>query len=451
MYRTMSFVILGLLAWGCADSPTTASRSKVSAEVGSHHQLSLARNSNAPFDAAMARVADRVPGFGGMYYDRDGKPVAYLMDVTKASVLKDAIIAELGAMPGFADSPMQVRTGAFDVRDLVLWRQELEPNLNWRSISFTQIAPSINRVNVGVQTPGDSDVVRAAANTLGIPSGALRITVAPSAIHLATTINDRVRPVMGGLEIGNAPAVGYPSYSCTLGIPVEKSGSSQIYFMTNSHCSPTVGGVDAGFYMYQLLTPSSDSIGIESDDPAWTSMTGCPAGYGCRYSDAALYRSLVPSTDAAFATIARTGGYPPSGTSWGTNGSFTLTPDTNFTITGELPDSWLVPGQLYQKIGKTTGWTSGYIWSAANGDPYDGSCVTIQHGSISGQYMLCQYVGSAYLQDGDSGSPVFIRATTSTVNFLGIAWGWLTVGTTNGSIFSTIGGVRNDLGSLVTH
>jgi hypothetical protein len=118
----------------------------------------------------------------------------------------------------------------------------------------------------------------------------------------------------------------------------------------------------------------------------------------------------------------------------------------------------MVAGQLYQKIGVTTGYTSGYIWSAANGDPMDGNCQfdaypadPFVHGSGGSKVLLCDYIGSTYVAPGDSGSPVFIRSTPPGVYFLGLIWGTCQFGGVDCSRWNTIEQIKNDLGALVTH
>jgi len=418
--------------------------------------LAQAAKSAHHFDAAMARIADRVPGFGGLYIDKAGQPVAYLKDASRMSELAAVLVSELGSnAPAIANRTLRILYADFDVRELALWRVALEHQIDWSTVSFTQVAFSINRVHIGVKTQADVLPIQAAAARIGIPLAAVRISVLPVDLAPITTLSSRIRPIVGGLIVGTAPPGGTPAHSCSVGLPMKKFGSNQLYFLTAAHCGDSLGYAD-NIQMWQHTILSADTIGRESDDlPFTTADSNCPNSpiqYYCRYSDAALYRSSLPSDSVAFGTIAQTVNYPASGT-WGTAGSDSII--GNFTIASDGPDTWLVPGQLYQKMGYSTGWTSGYILSIANGDAYDGSCTLFAYpvnaaikGSGGGKYLLCQFVGNTYAQAGDSGSPVFFRATTSTVYFLGILWG---ITNQNQSVFGSFDDLQEDFGAIVTH
>jgi hypothetical protein len=93
-----------------------------------------------------------------------------------------------------------------------------------------------------------------------------------------------------------------------------------------------------------------------------------------------------------------------------------------------------------EKVGRTTGWTSGQVTH---------TCVHIPHQN-SDWKLLCQH-GAGYARgSGDSGSPVFSRVNMQSdeVRLLGIHWG------VNNELgvawFSPMSGVKHDLGSMQT-
>lgn len=124
-----------------------------------------------------------------------------------------------------------------------------------------------------------------------------------------------------------------------------------------------------------------------------------------------------------------------------TNGSFDQT--ATFTNISEVADSnWIAAdlGNLYvHKVGWRTGWT----WGA-----FSRSCVNIGAG---GGVLLCQQFSYTYANGGDSGSPAFwwLCCGTNQTGLVGIVHGAIVE--SNEMAFSTIAGVKNDLGALITY
>src|SRR5262249_8412103 len=100
-------------------------------------------------------------------------------------------------------------------------------------------------------------------------------------------------------------------------------------------------------------------------------------------------------------------------------------------------------GETVDKVGRTTGWTSGAI---------SNTCTDIDvvndDGSDSGMTILCQTLVSAVDDHGDSGSPVFeFNPATGAAEFEGILWGGNSTHTT--FVFSPVSGIQKELGSFV--
>lgn len=160
-------------------------------------------------------------------------------------------------------------------------------------------------------------------------------------------------------------------------------------------------------YFQVDATESDDLIGVELEDPPPFAGTlgpyACPPGQTCRLSDAALFDYVTD--DAAPATIARTN-------------SRTRYRDANvldeMKIDGELnivgKELFALQGLPLQKIGRTTGWTFGFV---------EDTCTDIRPGG-SPYFILCSSKVSMGGLRGDSGSPVFFQETTSDVRLAGI-------------------------------
>lgn len=240
--------------------------------------------------------------------------------------------------------------------------------------------------------------------------------------------------------------------NCSIAANVRLSGdNTHEYFLTAGHCTGTdnapsgMFGPNHGAIVYQPdSTAGSTAIATEYANPTGrTGLSGCPSGYTCKYSDAALFQ-YINSSRSNFAYIARDSTFSST---LGVAGSrFRV---DSFHVVGEIPEANLlaadtVPGQYdtwMHKVGFKTGWTWGQVTS---------TCRTLQYPTTS-QAMLCQYVVTAEDDFGDSGAPTFWWVCCSGPNQ---AWlgGILSSGYENAFyFFSSISGIKNDIANLVTY
>ena len=89
-------------------------------------------------------------------------------------------------------------------------------------------------------------------------------------VKLAATLQDRIRPVVGGLQIN------FPGFLCTHGFNALRN--SQRSFITNSHCTNIQGGNQSTPYWQPTSGIAPAQIATEVADPAYTTGGGCPAG-----------------------------------------------------------------------------------------------------------------------------------------------------------------------------
>ena len=393
-----------LLASACSDTtqPTSPSDAKVGFDP-----------LQQPEDP-VALVRD-IPGFGGFFFDRDGAPTVYLRDVSARAQVERALGPWL-ATQGVGAAPLRVRRADYDWASLERWQGRATGRaLAMRGAVWVDADEARNRVTLGVERGTPAAELRSAIARLGVPSAAVVVEeVQP--VRLAATLRDRVRPVVGSLQIN------FPGFLCTLGFNATRSG--QRSFITNSHCTNTQGGSEGTPYWQPTQSLASAQIATEVADPAYTTGGGCPSGRRCRRSDAARAR-YASGTTSTLGSIARTSG--------ANNRSLAIT--GNFRIAAEGGAS---VGQTVHKIGRTTGWTRGLV---------SNTCVNV---NVSGSNItqLCQALVSAGVGSGDSGAPVFRRqGTGSNVTLVGILWGG------SGSslyVFSPISNIEAELGALST-
>jgi hypothetical protein len=360
-----------------------------------------------------------IPGFGGFFFDREGVPTVYLRDVSARAQVERALGPWLAAQ-GVRAANLQVRRADYDWASLERWQGWVTGRvLAMRGAVSVDADEARNRVTIGIERGMPVAQVRSAVARTGVPLDAVVIEETEP-VRLMATLRDRIRPVVGALQINFDPPDTPGSLVCTLGFNAIRNG--QRSFITNSHCTNTQGGNESTPYWQPTQGAAPTRIATEVADPAYTAGGGCPSGRRCRRSDAARAR-YASGTTSTLGRIARTSG--------ANNGSLTITGSFRITAEGSA-----IVGQQVHKIGRTTGWTRGSV---------TGTCVNTP---VSDIIQLCQTWVSAEVGAGDSGSPVFRRqGTTNNVTLVGILWGG------SGStlyIFSPISNIETELGALRT-
>lgn len=269
----------------------------------------------------------------------------------------------------------------------------------------------------GVENAGVARGVQNALTRLGIPATRYDVQLTDPIHFMSDNLRSEHRPVVAGIQLH------WSSYVCTLGFSVDHAGGRS--FITNSHCTDKQGTTGNTQYNQPSRTASPEAIAFEAHDPAYWKGGECSRGKNCRYSDAA--RALYVAGVESQARIAKTTGL----------NSGSLTVNGHFSITGQDNTSTTFSGTM-QKVGRTTGWTSGDVTD---------TCVTV---NVSGSniQLLCQTIvrnpGTVIVQGGDSGSPVFTGS--SGVTLRGILWGGNSAGDL--FVFSPFKSVQDELGPL---
>jgi hypothetical protein len=376
-------------------------------------EISLVQQAvQAPDVEVLART---IPGFGGFYLDDKGVPTVYLTDMGQRGAAEAALGAYAGAR-GFRPADIRVLQGDYTYKELDRWFTRVSPEvLAVTGTVFTDLDEATNRVLVGVENAQAAVAVKGVAARLGLPRKAMVVNeVEP--IHFMATLRDRVRPVVGGLQIN------FSNFLCTLGFNAVDGTENS--FVTASHCTTVQGGVDNAAQYWQPLSSVAESfIGTEVEDPAYFTGGVCPDSRRCRYSDAA--RASYPSGVT----------FTPGGIARTTRAKGSITIDGSFTVTAESGTNPLV-GERVHKVGRTTGWTRGRV---------SNTCVTVNvFGSDITQ--LCQAIVDAGVGAGDSGSPVFSGSTN--VTLYGVLWGGNFSGTS--FVYSPLNNIQQELGALAT-
>jgi hypothetical protein len=244
---------------------------------------------------------------------------------------------------------------------------------------------------------------------------AIEVTVP---IRELTTLQDRFRPTQAGTQIH------FGNYVCSIGFNATDGSEASMY--TASHCTNTQGGVEGTTYAQPLRSVDATVIATEVEDPTYFKGANCPKGKICRYSDAsrARYENGVSGSHVIAKTTGENNG------SLTVSGSFAVTSQDDATTNFDI-------GETLNKVGRTTGWSSGPVTRTCVNTNVQGSRV----------HQLCQTFVEAAVAGGDSGSPIFRVTGSNSAELVGILWG----GGSNYFVMSPLKQVVQELGSLNAH
>jgi len=390
-----------------------------SPNTGAPNALGSQGPSNLPSAAELDR---QVPGFGGFFLDQDGTPTMYL---TRGASPAAANRVFSGYMAARGLSAVRVLQGQYGWKQLQRWQDAA--TIDALAISgavYVDNDERSNRVTIGVENLAVEGQVRAAAERAGVPREAVIVQRVDPIIQVATLQNVVDRPVRAGVQIN------FPGFLCSVGF--NATSGTQKSFVTASHCTTKQGGVESTPYYQPLQSVDGTVIATEVADPVYIKGgAGCPKGKLCRYSDASR-AAYANGANQALGLIAQTSG--------ANNGSLTIT--GSFSITSDdcsTTGGCLASGTTVNKVGRTTGWTSGAITNTCVNTGVSGSRVVL----------FCQTFVSAGVGGGDSGSDVFQVTSGNNVKLAGVLWGGNSGGTQ--FVFSPLGNVTRELGALTTH
>lgn len=378
------------------------------------------QNSLGNVDEVFQNLSNRIPGFAGFHY-RNGTLVISLARQAEGlqsteiqslfNTLTEAQITDV--LSNLAEGQYILERVRYSFIQLARWRELVMARTDlmglWTALDIDEVN---NRLFIGVASPENAQTVSNVLESMEIPRDGY--TIQPLAVEPLPQLRDYVRPVVGGLQIA------FSNYVCTLGFNAIRYGVPG--FVTNDHCTNVMGQVE-GTNHYQPWVAPGNLIGVETVDPPFFTGGQCPAGYRCRYSDAA-FSTYQSGVSYSLGKIARTAGL----------GSLDIVGE--WTIVSEAST---VAGQTLNKVGRTTGWTQGQVTN---------TCV-LTYVLNTDVVRICQHFVQAGVNPGDSGSPVFRIADPAayTVELHGILWGG-----SGGTlfVFSPISNIEQELGPLET-
>jgi len=367
-----------LAACAGADVPTTSSPAQAEF-LGSSGRPSPVRSLRLEY----RDLARRAPDFAGVFFDSTGHLTINFASANVDTLAVREVMTWLERYrgPGPDLSTPRLRRVDFAYSTLDQYYGPLLGAIaSMPFLTSSRIDDVRAQIVITISTTEEEPTIRGAAGALGIPQAALHVEHAPPARSDAT-LDDRVRPVYGGLRIakpgGGECSLGFNGYHAVGGQP---DPSQPPVFMTAGHCAGP--GAQWGQNTYSV----ANHIGTTIHEAPVFFPPACPYSQGCQDADVLVveYASGVSQ------------GY---GVVYKTNlGSLTITGTQG--VSGDVYGA--LTGETVRKVGQTTGTTSGTITA---------TCVDVPPrpepgGTTPGT--LCAQAANYGSGSGDSGGPVFI-------------------------------------------
>lgn len=307
----------------------------------------------------------------------------------------------------------------------------------WRAITAQTRSPNIrildaddraNRLFVGVETPEAIAPARDGITGLGVPAAAVTFGTVTLMVDDSDVQDATVTP-RAGYQIQNGTNYGI----CSMGGNGLTRSTGLYFFFTASHCSNTIGQLDAFDSQYQALV-SDVLVGWEWDDEPWYTNASspwydtCPGGYNrCKMADVSVYVYDDPySTHNVDLRVARpllNSIVLDNPASWSQNG---------------LKSGHLSVGSAVTLLASQSGRREGQVTS---------SCFDINW-TVQNGYYRCMEAASYFSQGGDSGGGV-VRTQGSGKMIVGVHKGRYSQGGVSYAIYTPAQNIRFALLSSV--
>lgn len=221
-------------------------------------------------DYRFLKIEKEHPGFGGMFSDENGALNVYMLHPETGAAAVETDLRRSGFLtPKEAAAAINVLQGKYSFSALAGWRDRLLTALALKNVVFLDIDETRNRLVIGISDPTAIRSVKNKIIASKIPQEAVIIEKAEP-IHNFETVNDKIRPLKGGVEIQS------DLYDCTLGFNAVLDGIPG--FVTNYHCTDKPGEHENTPF-YQPVIATANAIGSELKDPPFLKTIPCPSVY----------------------------------------------------------------------------------------------------------------------------------------------------------------------------
>ncbi len=128
------------------------------------------------YDDRLVRVEQQVPGFGGMFVDREGRLAVYLLDKSQLGAARAAIEAVFGG-DSVPTAGVRALQGQYVVSELKAWSEMAGAVLELPGVTAVDLDEARNRVAIGIEHKSRTRAVERALSAIAIPRQAVTIQV----------------------------------------------------------------------------------------------------------------------------------------------------------------------------------------------------------------------------------------------------------------------------------
>ncbi|HEY9228402.1 MAG TPA: hypothetical protein VIP11_17220 [Gemmatimonadaceae bacterium] len=367
-------------------------------------------------DDEFVGLAQRFPGFGGLFRDSTGALVALFTDLRAIDPAAEPALLQfardgqhdLMGPPTNGDGRITFRLARYDFAQLSEVARIARANKGERAFSV-DVNEAENRVVVVAEQDRDSLATVLRLRDGGLSDTDVRVEVRRRPSLSSTTDIRAKTAAVAGIEIGLVGAGGRAA-TCTTGFTFRlrdiktRAVSREYYLATASHCSKTWGKVDGG----AILQPTvGRQIGVEVFEAPTLPGQSCPSGRPCQAADLSVYEIKDPlvrqSLDIQRGLLA-----------WPDVGGSAFDSYQNWT---DLETA----GGSYGTVGATSG--------RVQGDDLRSTCATLYYDAPFNRAFTCQNEVRFRTYGGDSGAPVYSLAASGRPILRGIVsghsdWSW---------------------------
>lgn len=378
------------------------------------------------YNERMALLADRLPGYAGHFFNERAEFVVRIKD--GRSTLADARAGVADFLEESMTGPPARRTAArarasgliletaeFDFRELYDWYGVVLPAIRpLEGFKVLDIDEQKNRLEILVLSADRIPSFRSAIEELPVPQAAVEFVVSPGVIvPLSDDLRDRVRPVIGGLEIN-----GTGDGECTLGFNAKRTTDGTFHLLTAAHCLDPQDDLTPPDSVYQDAgSASGDYIAYESydNDTYWC------GGPSCIDADVAAARYDISTSGWHFGQFALPNYH-----------------DTEYTSTRYIVSaSDVAQGDTVVTVARTTGTGVGTVldtcayaaYSPSNPDlvcafraDVGGNAAGDSGGTVVEEVSYPDWSASGIISGGDGFGNTFFTGWTKIVNELSGNW-----------------------------
>lgn len=201
----LRYLLALVVLTACTDTVPTAVEPETSRANAHLSRAQLITSSLRTPDDEFLRLNDELPGFGGLFFDRDGVPQVFLTQPSereRAMTAVDAYLVRQG-VPTIA-AGLVVHQAQYEFRQLAAWHHLFKQRADLSGVTLMDVDDMMNRFTIGVSDAAVIPRVRQQLQLIGIPEAAVVFEIRERPV-LLSSLRDLYTPRIAGLQISRTP------------------------------------------------------------------------------------------------------------------------------------------------------------------------------------------------------------------------------------------------------